>query len=776
MNPDAIPQELRGRGQWICWRYEQRDDKQTKVPYQPSGQKASTTNPRTWSTFETVLTAKDNFDGIGFVFNADSIGVDLDHAIDGVLVKPWAVEIIRACPTYVEISPSGTGLHLISRGSLPKNYSGRKRSYHDGAVEIYSRGRFFTVTGDHLETTPCTIEDQSASILELYTRIGGTNGNDGASRNGSRPHETFLGSTDERLAVALRDPVFSRLWYGDTSANNHDDSAADLALCNKLAFYFGPDPDVLDRLFRQSGLYRQKWERADYRQWTINKAIEGTTETYSPMRGTIEGDNGRSPGPDHSRNEPIIDSNEENSETEHAETEIRPTKYSDDALADLFSARHKDDFRYADSWRWLQWDGKRWLRVPDVVVMGHARQICRQQSDLCREDDDVSQKARKGLARALASAKTVAAVVRLAACDKRHYATVSQFDTDLWRFNTPGGTVDLRTGAIQHHRREDYITKMANAIPAGACPKWRDFLKKVTGEDEDVQKYLQRLAGYAMCGDPSEECLDFFHGQGANGKGTYLKTLQHLFGDYATTAAAETFLESKGERHPADIAKLCGARLVIAQEIDEGQYWNESRLKTMTGRDVMTARFMRENFFDFVPQFTIIIAGNNKPSLKSIDEAWRRRFHLVPWNVTIPVSEQNPNLKTELQTESDGIMNWCLAGCLTWQEQRLRPPEAVLAATADYFDSENTFAIWIMECCLTGHEGYEEPSASLYASYRRWKEARGERAAGTKTFSQRVSKEGFQLGQRTTGDRARMFVGIRLTDAERINIQMSESE
>src|SRR5262249_37099487 len=154
----------------------------------------------------------------------------------------------------------------------------------------------------------------------------------------------------------------------------------------------------------------------------------------------------------------------------------------------------------------------------------------------------------------------------------------------------------------------------------------------------------------------------------------------------------------------------------------------------------------------------------------SIDEAWRRRFHLVPWNVTIPVDKQNTNLKAELQDEADGIMNWCLAGCLLWQEKRLSPPETVLAATTEYFDSENTFAMWIAECCLTGHEGYEERSSWLYASYRRWKECRGEKPPGTKSFSQKLAKEGFR---EVRSKAARSFAHVRLTDVERNAVRAS---
>ena len=572
----------------------------------------------------------------------------------------------------------------------------------------------------------------------------------------------MLASDNEIINAAMgasNGDRFRLLWNGDTSTYPSH-SEADQALCNLLAFWTGNDPGRIEQLFRQSGLMRDKWERQDYRDRTINNAIKATPETWGMLRhrGTVlpAGDPGEAnpPGTDPGSIE-----------------DARPTKYSDDALADTFSARHKHDFVYVDQWGWLRWTGERWQRVPDPVVMGFARQVCRIQSDLCKHDEELSEKSRPGLARSIASAKTVAAVTALAKTDARHYREASQFDADLWAFNTPGGTIDLRTGKLRTHRREDLITKIAHATPRGECPLWLAFLDRVTDGSKDLQDYLQRLAGYALVGDPSEECLDFFYGDGGNGKGTFLKALQHIFGEYSTTAQTETFLEAKGDRHPTDIAKLAGARLVVAQEVDEGQHWNEARLKALTGRDEMTARFMRRDLFDFTPQFTLIIAGNNKPVLKTVDEAWRRRFHLVPFDVTIPKAEQNPDLKDELQTEADGILGWAVEGCLQWQRERLSPPEVVLAATEEYLADEDTFEMWLSECCIRGHEVYEERTKWLYASHRRWTESRGEGPPGTKKFSQRLKKHGFKDDQRTTGDRARIFLGLQLTDDERNTVK-----
>ncbi len=442
----------------------------------------------------------------------------------------------------------------------------------------------------------------------------------------------------------------------------------------------------------------------------------------------------------------------------------RPQKYSDDALAARFSTRFADELRYTPSWGWLLYDGRRWKRIADVLVMERARPVCREMAQRCLEDAEIPRPStREGLARSIASAQTVAAVERLARGDTCHFVEASRWDSDLWLLNTPGGTVELRTGELRPHRREDLITKVACATPRGGCDRWLRFLAEVTEGNTELQDYLRRLAGYALVGDPVEECLDFFYGTGGNGKGTFLATLQHVLGDYATTAAAETFVESKSDRHPCDLAKLAGARLVVANEIDENRRWDEARVKSLTGRDVISARFMRQDFFDFVPQFTLIVAGNHKPSLKTVDESIRRRLHLVPFAVTIPRDKQDVNLKTDLRKEADGILAWALRGCREWQARGLDPPEAVLSATTEYLGQEDTFGMWLQECCIAG-EGMEERSLYLYESHRSWRSERGERVPSHKTFVRRLTERGYT---RSRTVKARMISGLRLTETDR---------
>ena len=186
-------------------------------------------------------------------------------------------------------------------------------------------------------------------------------------------------------------------------------------------------------------------------------------------------------------------------------------------------------------------------------------------------------------------------------------------------------------------------------------------------------------------------------------------------GDYCRIAPIETFTASISERHPTDLAGLRGARLVSAVETEEGRRWAESKIKALTGGDKISARFMRQDFFEFIPQFKLLIAGNHKPGLRSVDEAIRRRFYLIPFTVTIPAEERDPALLEKHKTEVPGILHWMIEGCLQWQQRGLAPPSVVTAATAAYLEAEDAIAAWIADCCEIDPNHWERRN-DLFAS------------------------------------------------------------
>ena len=432
--------------------------------------------------------------------------------------------------------------------------------------------------------------------------------------------------------------------------------------------------------------------------------------------------------------------------------DARPPEYSDESLALRFSEKHTKDARFVAAWgKWLLWTGTHWQFDSTMRAFDMARIVCRIASA------EISDPKAVKLAAAVASAKTVAATVSLARADRRHAATVEQWDTDPWLLNTPGGIVDLHTGGMLPHDPEQYITKITASPPGGECPLWLKFLSEITSGDDELQAFLQRLAGYSLTGSILEHALFFAYGTGGNGKGVFLNTLNAILGDYATVAPIATFLASY-EQHPTDLAGLRGARLVTAQETEQGRRWAEAKIKALTGGDPISARFMRQDFFTFTPAFKLVIAGNHKPGLRGVDEAIRRRFHLIPFTVTIP--EPDKELPEKLKAEWPGILQWAIAGCLEWQRIGLAPPAAVLDATAKYLAAEDAIAQWTDECCCLD-KTHTERSTNLFASWKAWTERTGEAAGDQKRFSQALEDRGFGRFSEPGTKRA-MFRGIAL--------------
>jgi putative DNA primase/helicase len=255
-------------------------------------------------------------------------------------------------------------------------------------------------------------------------------------------------------------------------------------------------------------------------------------------------------------------------------------------------------------------------------------------------------------------------------------------------------TVNLLTGERYAPRPEDFMTRCAAVAPRGSCPLWLRFLNRVTDGDRDLQHYLQRVAGYCLTGRTSEHAMFFLYGTGANGKTVFTSTLAGMMGDYAIAAPMELLIETKTDRHPTELAMLRGARLVIASETQAGRNWNEARIKALTGGDKIVARFMRGDFFEFIPQFKLMISGNHKPTLRNVDEAIRRRLHLIPFTVTIPPEERDRDLADKLRAEWPGILQWAIDGSLEWRRVGLLPPEAVQHATEDYLQAEDDVLSW----------------------------------------------------------------------------------
>src|SRR5215831_18731546 len=414
---------------------------------------------------------------------------------------------------------------------------------------------------------------------------------------------------------------------------------------------------------------------------------------------------------------------------------------AEESLALAYAERHAHELRYVAAFgRWMCYDGTRWDFDDTLHAFDRARAICREVALEC-------DKAK--VATAIASAKTVAAVERLAKADRRLAAAADQWDACSWLLQDDCATIDLRTGIAREPDAADYITKKAScaAAPNGAPhPIWSAFLRRVV-PDPELQKFLQRYCGYAATGITSEHKFVFCHGGGANGKSTFINTIAAIFGSYATVADMATFVSTHGERHPADVAKLRGARRAVTQETQKRRRWDETKIKALPGGDKITARFMRQDFFDFEPTFKLFIAGNHKPRLHTIDEAMRRRLLLVPFEVQIPPTERDPNLLHKLEPERPAILRWCVNGCLEWQRIGLAPPTIVQEATTAYFADQDTLQQWLDECTEDGGAAAFTRSAELFASWKSWCEERNYTPGSSMALSEALADRGFEKGR-----------------------------
>jgi putative DNA primase/helicase len=735
---NALPQELKDRPQWVVWRYILRDGKWTKKPFQARypqrGAKAD--DPSTWGTFDEAWAAyqsQPTIDGIGFEFSRDDpyFGCDIDSCLDAGERLDWAAPFLDVLESaYGDISPSGRGVKFIGVGKLPAPTGTRRNGMGPdgtGALELYDHGRFFTLTGVVFGTQ--TGDRVSNNLQDVADALYGVAKGNEPSEPESPGRKTASELHDDELIAKIRESqqgaLFADLYdRGDTSRYNGDDSSADLALANILAFWFRKDAARMEAVFDRSKLgQREKWRnRPDYRKRTSEEAIAGCREVYAP---TGEG------------------------EPSNLDRELAKRPCTDLGNGERFAARFGAEIRFMHPWkRWVHWDGRCWKTDDTAVARQFAKRTVRgiwREASTAQNDAD-----RKALAKWWFDSESqarVEAMLSRASSEKGIPILPADMDRDGFLLNVQNGTIDLRTGKLREHRREDLITRIApvDYFPDAQCPTWLRVLDDIFAKDKKFISFWQQLCGICLTADVSNQILPVLYGTGANGKTTILSVLLELLGpDYAITSPPGLLTVAKGERHPTELASLFGKRLVVDSETAEGARFNENLVKQLTGGDKITARRMREDFWEFSPTHKILLATNHKPEIRETKNAIWRRVKLVPFNVTIADDKQDAMLPAKLRAEYPGILAWCVEGCLDWQDLGLCIPAAVEDATKEYRAEQDLIGQFLeAECSLIST--LETAASSLYFRYQKY--AGGE-AMNQRRFGNALTERGLERFKR----------------------------
>lgn len=422
-----------------------------------------------------------------------------------------------------------------------------------------------------------------------------------------------------------------------------------------------------------------------------------------------------------------------------------------DGVAWAFAAqkRHRLAFDHT-SQQWFYWVDGRW-RIDATASAFHQVRV------YCRALRDGAEDAPKDMAKI----GFVANVERAVRTDPRLAVSHEHWDKDPWLLGVPGSVVDLRTGKMQPADPSLYIrrqTAVAPAAPGTSAPLWNAFLEAATGGDKQLQTFLQRLAGYLLTGNVTEEVLTFLYGSGGNGKGVFIGAVFSILGDYAVSVPIEVFVANSRLNLEYYRARMVGARLVTASETEAGATWSESLIKELTGNEApLSARDPYGKAFNFLPQFKLCLVGNHAPRLKGRTPAMERRLRVVPFNQ----APANPDkeLKDKLRAEYPAILRWMLDGCADWQKKRLGTADAIKQATSTYFEAQDSFGRWLEERCIKD-SSLSEPPSKVLADFTAWLRENGEPPVTSAEFREMMDRE--KGVRHATNGGKRWFRGIGL--------------
>ena len=753
-----IPDELKQLNNWCVWKFENRNGKRTKIPFNAAtGEFAKSNDKSTWSSYETAVNAE-GVDGIGFFFEPPYLGIDIDDIDDdlhrfkqGDKVDNIVSEFNEAFKSYTEVSPSGNGLHIIVKGKIPGS---RRRK---GNIEMYDSGRFFTMTGKNIGKYKDVTEVSEQVFKTIYNKYLPDNTIKYPTTNNYQENIHNLSEIDviNEIYNSKQAKLFDDLMKGNYEPYYTSHSEADMALANILAFWCAKDYSQMDSIFRQSNLYRDKWDEkrknSTYGEQTLFKAINEVNNIYTPKQEKEEN--------------PLRYALSHIFDAEKKDKEYPIRSYDDTGNADRFIDRYGHLYKHSYiTNKFYIYDGQKW-KVDD---RGAIRKLIDEMIEsiknekVLHSEDVTEEEAREAFqkyykkTRGTQSKKNIMNELM-----HRKTVTPDEFDKDDMLLNVANGYIDLTSRELYKHdinrmfsqiANTDYSEKMQPAV-------WLDFLNDIFAGDKAVIRYIQKALGYSLTGSTREQVMFILFGKGRNGKSIFVETIAEILGDYSNNMQAKSLMVKKNDNVNTDIARLSKARFVTSSEPNEGFRFDEGLIKQITGGDKVTARFLYAEEFEYTPKFKIWVSTNHKPIIRGTDDGIWRRLVLIPFDVQIPEEKVDKDLKYKLLREAPAILNWMAEGAYMWMREGLELPEKLKDAGQTYRTEMDVVEQFIQEKCKRA-EGVRETGKALYEEYKKWADENNEYKMDKNKFGKKL-KEKFRSKKMNNGVN---YLGVELTE------------
>lgn len=814
-----IPADLKNARRWVGFKIEEREGKKTKVPYNAiNGRYGSSTEPNTWTSFIIAIMGcvKYHFDGIGFCLGENKedgtffSGVDLDNHGEADF-EEVSSDFINTLNSYTEYSPSGKGIHIICKGKKPL---GRCRKSY---IEMYGTGRFFTVTGNVIKQLPVRECEKELTILwEKYLKeepkpqqINRDENSEelvfGVRHNVARVSGSAL-TDDEVISMGSdKNPNFYKLYRGDISLYGNDHSRADAAFCQLLAFWTGGDKEQMDRIFRSSGLMRDKWDKyrgeKTYGEMTIDSAVSKQVDFYTPKAKEIETPKVvETPKKVNIISYPIEDVkfDEKGDPIINKPMSFKFYPLNDTGNAERFYDYFGDLFKYnEDDKRFMFWNGQKWSKDMASYVRKYANKLIEILHDEIRHTED---KIKKVIAQGENATEDVTELKALLKAQQDNAKRVANttgkdamikelqalhdlpvrnkhFNRQEQYLNTKSGVVNLFTGEVYPFNRKYMLSKITNCGVSYDEPKvflkfMRDILRR-DGNDEETEellKVVQIYLGETLMGRTNKDHLYIMYGSGGNGKSTFIKIVNDVIGEYGTTMSSE-MLVSKGnssvQSKEFSLDALAGARCVTTSETAEGQKLDEVFFKQLLSGELITAQKKYGDSYSFLPTFSVWMSTNNKPIIRATDDGTWRRVVLIPFLNKFKGKNKDVRMPEKLAAEKAQILGWMIQGAVKLHNEyddKVPLPTCLEEALTDYKKELDVIVAFLNDMTIPFPE-MEVKTQVLYREYKNWCKENGEYQYNERRFKLEMPKKGYPV--KRTKNSGEVYVGLKLvTDEE----------